>query len=486
MPAAVLDDIALEIFERLGYRPTPEQERILAAWERFLAIAGGERAGKSLVVEKLLLNRYFSVPPESERPLYWFVGADYERTRAEFEYAVQDFTRLGLVLPSRGVTGRIDPGAIRLSDGTVIKTKSAKDPQQLAVEAPDGIVICEASQVDLETYHKCSYRVAEKRGWVAMAGTFERGSPWYPQLCTAWAGGHDGRRSFRLPTTSNTALFPEGENDPEILRMKRESSDEFYMERILGIPRPPRGLVFDEFRADIHVQEVEFDPYEPVWIAVDPGYAGAHAVLAIQVQSGDKRFLGDGSWVLGREPTPTTQNPTPATQHPSPPRPVVFDEVYERNLVTEEIIDILKQRRWWGAVQGGVIDVAGYQHQAQAPVAQVYLSRAGVYLGAHRVKNVNDLDERLKTFLKVNPLTGQPGVLVSPRCQGLLSEMGVAPSPLDGQMAPYSWRTDSSGSPVGHAPLNALNHSIRALEYWLVDHYGYSRPQREKLLVGRY
>ena len=65
------------------------------------------------------------------------------------------------------------------------------------------------------------------------------------------------------------------------------ASDEFYMERIQGIPCPPAGLVFGEFRADIHIDyEMEYVKGEPVYIWMDPGYAGAYAVVAAQEING--------------------------------------------------------------------------------------------------------------------------------------------------------------------------------------------------------
>ena len=76
-------DLRDYLFEKVGFIPTKEQEVILRSRFRFNLVAGGEQAGKSLVASKYLLSRFTET---EERGLYWLVAADYERTRAEFEY----------------------------------------------------------------------------------------------------------------------------------------------------------------------------------------------------------------------------------------------------------------------------------------------------------------------------------------------------------------------------------------------------------------
>jgi len=146
--------MASPVFEIVGFDPTDEQSQILNSGKRFILVAGGEQAGKSMVASKFLLHKFL----EDDSPgLYWLVAADYERTRAEFEYLSEDFAKLGILAE---VTKRVDPGRIVLADGTRIETKSAKDPRTLAMRAPNGIVGCEASQLDLETFYRMRGRCA--------------------------------------------------------------------------------------------------------------------------------------------------------------------------------------------------------------------------------------------------------------------------------------------------------------------------------------
>ena len=436
------------LFEKVGFTPPPEQGAILWSQYRFNLVAGGEQAGKSLIASKYLLSRFAET---QERGLYWLVAADYERTRAEFEYLLQDFSAHGIL---KEASKRVDPGHLTRADGTRIETKSAKDPRTLAMRAPNGIIGCEASQLDLETFFRLRGRCAPKRGWMFLSGTFEGSLGWYPQMFTAWASGADKEaRAFSLPSYTNMYLYPGGVNDPEIQRLKEVSSDDFFMERIEGKPSPPRGLVFPEFRPDVHISEVEYEEGDPVHLWMDPGYAGAYSVLAVQVK---------GEQLC------------------------VIDEIYEQGLVTEEIISIAQTKEWWRDVRFGVIDIAGTQHQAMAAPAEVWLERTGLYLSSQKIR-INEGTERLKGWLKIDPKTHAPRIVFNPKCHGILSEFGSAPNPFDGQTKAYRWKTDREGNIVGEIPEDKYNHGIKAVIYGLIDRFGYGYVEgRDRIHVKRW
>jgi len=436
------------LFEKVGFAPLDEQRRILESAYRFTLVAGGEQAGKSLVASKYLLSRFAET---EERGLYWLVAADYERTRAEFDYLLADFSALGIL---KEASKRVDPGHLLLADGTRIETKSAKDPRTLAMRAPNGIIGCEASQLDLETFFRLRARCAPKRGWMFLSGTFEGSLGWYPQMFTAWASGADKEaRAFSLPSYTNTHLYPNGVNDLEIQRLREVSSDNFFMERIEGTPSPPEGLVFPEFRPDAHISEVEYEKGDPVHLWMDPGYAGAYSVVAVQVR---------GEQIC------------------------VIDEIYEQGLVTEDIIEVAQTRDWWTDVRFGVIDIAGTQHQAMAAPAEVWLERTGLYLSSQKIR-INEGTERLKGWLKIDPKTHAPRIVFNPRCHGILSEFGSAPNPFDGQTKAYRWKTDREGNIVGEIPEDKYNHSVKAVIYGLIDRFGYGYVEgRDRIRVKRW
>ena len=423
------------LYDKVNFVPTELQFPILNSRKRFILVAGGEQAGKSMVASKYLLGRFLETDGAG---LFWLVAADYERTRAEFEYLVEDFGNLGLL---KEASKRVDPGRIILADDTRIETKSAKDPRTLAMRAPNGIIGCEASQLDLDTFNRLRGRCAPKRGWMFLSGTFEGSLGWYPQMFQAWQhSSSKDEQSFSLPSYSNEHLYPGGREDPEILALEKVSSDDFFMERIEGIPSPPSGMVFTEIRPDIHVQDVEYVPDEPVHIWIDPGYAEAYACEVVQIINDQVR---------------------------------VIDEIYERDLVTDEMIDIAQSKPWWRDARFGVIDVAGFQHQAMAAPAERWMDRTGIYFDSQKIR-INEGTERLKAFLKTDPVDQRdPRIVFNPKCKGILSEFGIQPNPFDGQTRAYRWKMDRDGNIVGETPQDQYNHGVKAVIYGLINRYGY-------------
>ena len=453
------------LFEVVDFQPWPEQAEIIYCDARYIIVTGGEQGGKSLTTSKLFLKRWpedMATRWDGDRALlYWLVGSDYANTEEEFNYIRDDFVQIfgvGAVRASK----RVDPGYIEITmpdenkPRIRVETKSAKDPRRLARTAPNGIMACEASQLDITSFHRIDGRTAPRRGWMVLSGTLEGSMGWYPSVAEAWKNDRGERRGFELPSWVNRSLYPGGRNDPEILRMEQDKPDEFFMERIAGKRVPPAGLVHGEFRPDIHVQELEYVVGEPVTIWTDPGYSGAYACEVSQEINGQIH---------------------------------VFDEIYQTGLITSEIIDIAKQRPWYRDFSNHVIDVAGWQHQAMAAPAEIWLSETGVYPTSQKVMIPEGI-ERLKSFLKVNPTNNLPKIVFSPKCEGILSEFGARTCPLPeyiGQDRPYRWKTDREGNIVGTTPEDKFNHGIKAVTYGIVDRYGFATSKnRNKIPVRRF
>lgn len=430
-------------FNRIGYKPNPIQLPIHQSSARIRQVSGGERSGKSTVGANDLTSRLH------EGSLFWLVGAEYDATKAEFEYICDNLNKLEIPFTA---TKRVDPGEI---DAGIFKilTKSARDPRKLAMQAPDGILVCEAAQVDYETFLRVRGRVAEKRGWLMLTGTLEGSLGWYPELLTRWQMPNDeDAQSFCMPTWTNTAVFPGGEKDPEILALKAASSEEWFDERYGGVPCPPAGRVFTEFSNAFHTgigKEYEFDPSGTVYLWVDPGYAFAYAVEVAQ-KRGDDIFI--------------------------------IDEIYEQGLITSDIIKVCKQKPWWNRVAGGAVDIAGTQHQAMPAVCEVWLKEAGINLRSKKIR-IRDGVERVKSYLNINPITGRPLLHINARCKGLISEMGGCANPITNQTAVYRWRQAKDGAVIGDEPEDRNNHACKALAYGLIDLCGYSIAQLTKPII---
>jgi hypothetical protein len=119
-----------------------------------------------------------------------------------------------------------------------------------------------------------------------------------------------------------------------------------------------------------------------------------------------------------------------------------------------------------------------------AAPAEVFLAQPpegiGLYMQSQKVR-IADGTERLRGYLKPNPLTGVPKIVFSPSCKGILSEFGAEPNPFDGQTRAYVWKTDAQGNVIGENPDDKWNHGIKAVIYGLINNFGYAYIGSQKL-----
>jgi len=440
--AAILD--RLELPQGLY----PKQKEVIYYPGRKFLVAGGERAGKSFTAATYLTTR------APYGTLFWLVGPDYEQATPEFDYTVDLLSRLGAIRSNRDVSRpKIGKCTVVLKTGQLIETKTAQEIQKLAGKAPDGIVMCEAAQHPYESYLKCVARVAERRGWLFMCGTFEGSENWYADYYTEWSSPNaDGGRSFSLASWDNTIIYPGGRQDPEILNIERalRRIPGLFEERCAAVPVAPMGLVFREVRRSIHFSEAAtFDPDEPVYLAVDPSDGALpYAVGAYQFRP---------------------CKCTPPHTEDRIEQGYGIDEIYETGMNAEQIIEIAKKRPWWKQVRGGAIDVEAPDEQRR------WQAHGGIYLRSEKIPQLHGI-RRLKSFVHYvlneddpTELLEAPHLIWHPQCEGIAYEFKKYKrrDPSDSDLIPKD-------VPVSNQP----NHHIKAAWYLLVSRYGFVRGKR--------
>ena len=474
------------VMTALGYEATTAQLVILEDESKTQLVAGGFRGGKSRTASmKAVISTLEFIALYGEQAagqVAWLVGADYERTRAEFGHPegsllidLQSFFG-----KSVKATSRIDPGYIRVpipkGNGErgihgyfEIKTKSAADPTSLGMESPIWIILCEAAHTTYDTYLRLASRVSEARrrypefGWLHMEGTFEGSLGWYANLWNRWqsasVGAAENAKSFSLPSHSNTHIYPLGEEDPGILELKAALPENVFAERHLGIPVPPTGRVHSAFSATTHIQKVDYDPDKPVYIGIDPGYSGqpsTYVVVAMQRHEiGEHEFT---QWRMIDE--------------------IAVNKMSMEGFVAKDVCEIAMNRWWWANPQKhAVIDTAGAAHAgAQESNFETWFKNTGLVCRHEPVKVLSGID-RMDTTLKTDPLTGEPGLVVDPRCRKFIAEMGAGPDPFDGEVRVYQWNTDRNNEVMGKVPRDRYNDAIKATTYLLVNVMGYATRQ---------
>ena len=425
------------IFEKMEYRPTKKEWQIHEDGARIKQVVGGERAGKSLTSATELLKNVIRdrVEIEGGKIEYWLVGHSYETCRGEWEHLIEKGRKLGVLVQA---SNRIDPGQIDLTLEVKIITKSAQDPQKLAMTAPSGILVCEAAQLPYEIFLKLRGRIAEKRGWMVLSGTLEGSFGWYAEKYNEWQinGNAEDAHSFSLPSWENTFIFPGGREDKEIKTLEATLPHDVFIERFGGLPCPPSMLIMKEFRNSLHVGDYSFDPECDVELWIDPGFAGAYAVEVVQVKN-------DIVYIV--------------------------DEIYLQDYITEDIILITRKKPWISKVGAIVIDIAAKQHQAMPAPAEIWSKELNVPVRMNKVEVEAGID-RLRTFLMPDPVTKLPQLFVNFNCHGFIAECGGGKSPVPGGGA---WLRDENTS----QPLKKNNHALQAVIYGLVDRFGYSRAK---------
>jgi hypothetical protein len=459
------------ILDLLGFEPTgPEQAAFLASDHRFKAGSGGDQSGKSTIVcadcalrlpiDLTKAQNEMARTGRAEGVLYWLVGANYGFTRKEFEYLQENFRKLGLPVDA---SKRVDPGTITVNTGDAasritIHTKSGTDPRGLAMEGPHGIVICEAGLIDFETWQRLLARAAPRRAWIDATGSLESSIGFWPSILNNWKNGTNDRKSFVIPSPTNIHVYPGGYDDPEILRLKEESSDEFFLERIMGQPVPPKGLVYHEFDPEIHVRDdIEWESaYEEVLLFEDPGYGQSpHALLAGQ--------------------DVTREAPNGQRYH----QIQFFWGFYEQGFIQSDVIDHVMMQPWWKSSSIYLVSDPYYkdQHHSMDSVSEQWSKQARLHARGKRLK-VKPGIERVKSFLKVDSVSGQPRAIFSSSLKGVLSEFGAVPHPLPGPLygtvAAYRNRLDNDGNIVGELPEKKHDHALDALRNGLVHKFGYA------------
>lgn len=278
------------IFERIKYNPhSDEQLQIHDSVARFRIPSCGRRFGKSQASgHEMTLNLFI---PDT---MWWIVGPTYRLGEKEFRVVWNDLKILNLLdkCPTRQYN--VNQGQMRIVTpmGSVLEVVSAEKQDTLVGEGLDGVIMSEAAKHKMSTWQMyIEPALSDKRGSALFPST-PQGFNWYKGLYDM--GQHpdfEDYESWRFPTWTNKAMYPGGFDDPELVRIRRTVSKQYWDQEYAAEFTSFEGQIYPEFDERIHVKKIE---YNPLWFnawAFDFGFADPFCCYDIQVDPSDNVYI---------------------------------------------------------------------------------------------------------------------------------------------------------------------------------------------------
>ena len=442
------------VMQALGWTPTPPQTaflRGLPSWENpetaqpasLLLASGGIQSGKTEATAMAIFTHWPWATPK--HPI-WVVGPDFDQARHEMR-RIHAWAQQLKWMDGRPIAPR-SPGTWQFTmkfTGGVIKTLSVAngDTERLSGESPSLVVMVEAGKQSFEAYWTCVERTFGKVPLI-LSGTMENSQRWFADLFRSWqAPNRDHGVSYAIPTWTNPATFPQGWKDPALQRQRQRLPPDRFWSRYGGKPGKTVGIVFREFDHGIHVRRIHFGEQPP-----------AEGDLVLRRETPLEAWI-DWGWdhhyvVLFTAIVNETV--------------YVVDEIALQHTDDVTMVRHAQQHRLWPRVRRLILDVATKQHRGGLPTFQVWKRLTGLPCYAEKVF-IDDGGQAVRNKLRVDAVTRQPQMWISPTCTRLIWELGTG----------YRFPVDSDGKTTADKPKDIDNDACKALAYGTYHHFPGSR-----------
>lgn len=281
------------IFDKIGYQPhSVGQQAIHDSDARYKILCCGRRYGKTTFGANEMTA---AICDPTETGYYWIVGPNYTQGEKEFRIVHDNVVRK--LKFGKNIKKQFNKQqglmSIEMPWGTVLEVKSAERQESLLGEGLSGVIMAEAARHTSNTWTQyVRPALSDKRGWAIFTST-PRGYNWFQGL---WLLGqmrqlNPDYESWRLPSWDNPAIYPEGRNDPEILAMEADMSEQEFSQEIAAEFTSFTGKVYTEFNPKIHVRDLQFNPLWSNYWAFDYGWANPFVCLDIQVDPDDNVYI---------------------------------------------------------------------------------------------------------------------------------------------------------------------------------------------------
>jgi len=189
------------------------------------------------------------------------------------------------------------------------------------------------------------------------------------------------------------------------------------------------GQIFEDFKESVHVVKHEEPPRSaPVFVGLDPGSTDPFAGIFMAIMPGGQRYI--------------------------------FAEHYEPEQSTKWHADVLKAKMLQKNIKAVYVDAANAQVITD-------LNEEGIYCVPAKKEKLQSRQDMftgginmIKDMLKVDSITGKPGIIISDDCTNLIYELQQ-----------YAWKERKGEMNAPEVPEDKHNHTIDALRYILLNYY---------------
>ena len=167
----------------------------------------------------------------------WICGPSYKLGEKEFRVVHTDFRKLGLLHKCK-IRNSPKTGDMRIYFeplDSLCEVVSADKPESLVGEGLDHVIMSEAAKHRMSTWEMyIQPALADKRGSADFPST-PQGFNWFKGLYDLGLDpSNDMYESWHFPTWTNTAAFPDGLDDPELIQIRKTVSEDVLGSRVCG------------------------------------------------------------------------------------------------------------------------------------------------------------------------------------------------------------------------------------------------------------
>ncbi len=287
-------------WRNVGYNPHEKQRLFHLSQARFRLPVCGRRFGKSQMSAMDLMPELF-VPDRR----YWIVGPTYDLGEREFRVIWNTLKRFHLIGPETDIKGTYNRANgkmwIEFPWNTRLEVRSADHPETLVGDGLHGVIMSEAAKQASNTWAQfIRPALSDVRGWATFPTTPEGTANWVYDL---WRKGQDPNEpdyeSWQFPSWANPYVFPRGEDDPEILEIKRNTVTPIFLQEYGASFAAFQGQIYPEFNETVHVKPVSYNPDWPNYITWDFGFTNPLAAVEFQVDPFDRVWVWREHYAAG-------------------------------------------------------------------------------------------------------------------------------------------------------------------------------------------